>query len=62
MWPITSNPNGDINLTFQQAVDRMKLSLDLRIAALDEALDTVIEGDVVTSGQDAEFYFFSPAL
>lgn len=38
LWPITSKGNGDEQLTFDEAVERMKSSLTLRMAVIDRFL------------------------
>ena len=40
MWPVTTVVNNDESLTFQQAVDRMKLALNQRIDELDKEFGT----------------------
>ena len=56
MWPLTSNTNGDANLTFQQAVDRMKLSLNQRIEELDKVFGPgAVGAGVEAAGQGTQF-------
>lgn len=56
MWPVTQNTNGDASLTFQQAVDRMKLSLNQRIEELDKVFGPgAVGAGVEAAGQGTQF-------
>lgn len=56
MWPVTSNTNGDASLSFQQAVDRMKLSLNQRIEELDKVFGPgAVGAGVEAAGQGTQF-------
>ena len=56
MWPVTQNTNGDASLTFQQAVDRMKLSLNQRIEELDKVFgQEAVGAGVEAAGQGTQF-------
>jgi CotH protein. len=57
LWPInSSNTNGDERLTFQQAVDRMKLSLNQRIEELDKVFgQEAVRAGIEAAGQGTQF-------
>jgi CotH protein. len=56
MWPITADVNKDESLTFQQAVDRMKLSLNQRIEELDKVFgQEAVGAGVEAAGQGTQF-------
>ena len=56
MWPVTYIANNDESLTFQQAVDRMKLSLNQRIEELDKVFgQEAVGAGVEAAGQGTQF-------
>lgn len=57
MWPVTQNTNGDANMTFQQAVNRLKLSLSQRIEELDKVFVKSNPANVCiqSAGQKTQF-------
>ena len=39
MWPITQNVNGDENMTFWEAIQRMKAAYEEKLKWLDDAIN-----------------------
>jgi hypothetical protein len=38
MWPVTQNTNEDINLSFSEAVARMKMSYEAKLEFMDKEI------------------------
>ena len=55
MWPVEKIVNNDESLTFQEAVDRMKLALNQRIEELDQVFGHTVLVGVEAGGQRTQF-------